>query len=249
MGSCRDIDPLVTPYLDGEATAAERSAVDTHLAVCPPCRLRAAAEAAARQVLRARKGEGLCSKTPVGLQTQCLTLSRTGAPSRIGSRLVPLSMAAALAIVVGGVFVYGLTARSPTVLAAQLAVDHLKCFALFGSAAPTAVKTAESRVRAQYGWQPPTADDSDPGELRLVGARRCLYGEGMLAHLLYRSQGRPISLFMLPETVHLPSIVGALGYEALTWSGQGKTFVLLGHEPRVELERIAARLREGPREP
>ena len=28
MGHCRDIDSLVTPYLDGEASASERAAVD-----------------------------------------------------------------------------------------------------------------------------------------------------------------------------------------------------------------------------
>ena len=52
MPSCREIDPLVTPYIDGEATAAERAAVDAHLSACPPCRQRAEAETSARDTLR-----------------------------------------------------------------------------------------------------------------------------------------------------------------------------------------------------
>ena len=39
-------------------------------------------------------------------------------------------MAAALVLVVGGVLLYSLTGLSPTVLAAQLTLDHVKCFAV-----------------------------------------------------------------------------------------------------------------------
>jgi len=69
MPSCREFDALVTPYIDGEATAAERAVVESHLAACPPCRHRAAAETAARETLRAR----LCRPcAPDQLRARCL---------------------------------------------------------------------------------------------------------------------------------------------------------------------------------
>jgi anti-sigma factor RsiW len=44
MSKCTSIDPLVTPYVDGELPAAERTLVDEHLHRCPPCLSRVAAE-------------------------------------------------------------------------------------------------------------------------------------------------------------------------------------------------------------
>ena len=34
MPDCTSIDPLVTPYVDGELSAAERTCVDEHLRRC-----------------------------------------------------------------------------------------------------------------------------------------------------------------------------------------------------------------------
>ena len=34
MPSCREIDPLFVPYIDGEATADQRAMVDAHLRAC-----------------------------------------------------------------------------------------------------------------------------------------------------------------------------------------------------------------------
>ena len=54
MSQCRDLEPLVTAYLDGEGTPADRTQVQQHLEHCPPCREQARAESAAREVLRMR---------------------------------------------------------------------------------------------------------------------------------------------------------------------------------------------------
>ena len=43
MASCREIDSLVTPYIDGVTSTGERAMVVAHLAACPPCRRRAEA--------------------------------------------------------------------------------------------------------------------------------------------------------------------------------------------------------------
>ena len=65
MSKCTSIDPLVTPYVDGELSAAERTLVDEHLHRCPPCHSRVAAEAAVRDLVRARKPD-LTARAGVG---------------------------------------------------------------------------------------------------------------------------------------------------------------------------------------
>jgi hypothetical protein len=53
MSICDDLDPFITPYVDGEAGEEERAAVAEHLAKCAACRVRVEAESMARHVLRA----------------------------------------------------------------------------------------------------------------------------------------------------------------------------------------------------
>ena len=43
MSDCRNLEPMLAPYVDGEAEPRTRAAVDGHLAACPPCRDRVAA--------------------------------------------------------------------------------------------------------------------------------------------------------------------------------------------------------------
>ena len=53
MSKCSFIDPLMTPYVDGELPDAEREAVTRHVGACPPCQGRLVAERAVRE--RARR--------------------------------------------------------------------------------------------------------------------------------------------------------------------------------------------------
>src|SRR3954464_7442323 len=74
MSKCQAIDPLVTPYVDGELPGAERVLVDEHLHRCPPCQSRVAAESAIRDLVRARKA-GLTAERPSpALHTRCSQL-------------------------------------------------------------------------------------------------------------------------------------------------------------------------------
>ena len=44
---CRDVEERLAPYVDGEAGAETRQAIDGHLSACPPCRRLADTEPAA----------------------------------------------------------------------------------------------------------------------------------------------------------------------------------------------------------
>jgi anti-sigma factor RsiW len=272
MLNCEAIDPLVTPYVDGQLAAGDRVAVDEHLCACPPCHSRVAAERAVHELIAARKTALTARCAPHSLHQRCATVargltaasaaseSRSIAPRGFGhgatvpstiphrrppiplrSRLAPFAAAASLVVIVGGAFVYQLTQSSSRVMAAELAADHVKCFALNGllhthDDAPT----VESSMLAGFGWQMHLPSQAAQVGLELVGSRPCLYGEGKIAHIMYRHNGEPVSLFMLPRTARAQEFVQVMGHHAAIWCANNRTFVLLAHEPKAEVERIAA---------
>src|SRR3977135_1865726 len=71
MSKCTSIDPLVTPYVDGELPAAERTLVDDHLHRCPLCLSRVAAESAVRDLMRVRKPNLTAPRASASLHAQC----------------------------------------------------------------------------------------------------------------------------------------------------------------------------------
>ena len=263
MPKCSYIDPLVTPYVDGELAPIDRTAVDEHVEKCPPCRGRLIAERAVRGVLAAKRSM-LCSEhAPAALRSTCEELQRQagleGLDGRGGqavwerrarrsagpkagwrSRLAPLSLAAALVLVVAGAFVYQLTAVSSNVMAAELTADHMKCFAMnavLGTHESASV--VESSMASGFDWRVQLPAGEKEG-LDLVGSRPCLYGEGKVAHIMFRHNGTPVSLFMLPRTARADELVRVLGHEAAIWSVGDRTFVLVARETSAEVEQLAS---------
>jgi len=258
MPDCTQLDPLVTPYVDGELAAADRQAVDQHLRVCPPCQERVAAEHTIRDLIHAKKAALNSLRAPAGLRARCaafdaLTTSRPGvAPAPASTwraRLTPLALAAALVLIVGGAFLYQLTNRSSRVLAAELTADHLKCFGVINGVLGTHDEPAavESSMVSHFDWRMRLPDQPDRAGLRLVGARPCLYGAGRVAHIMYRHNGRPVSVFMLPKTTRPEEIVEVMGHEAAIWSAGDRTFVLIAREPPAEVARMVSFVQAGLR--
>ncbi|HEY3045285.1 MAG TPA: zf-HC2 domain-containing protein [Vicinamibacterales bacterium] len=265
MSKCTSIDPLVTPYVDGELPAAERTLVDEHLHRCPPCYSRVAAEAAVRELMRARKPGLTAERASASLHAQCTGLaSRSGDPSAArlqpaglrsapahairawwGApwhlRVVPPALTASLVLLVGGAFLYLATQYSARLLAAELCADHVTCFAannLLGTHdAPAAV---ESSMLSAFGWHLHLPEQFGASGLELVGGRRCLYGEGKVAHLMYRDQGRPVSIYMLPKSVRPEELLEILGHEVAIWSSGDRTFVLITRGSREEVAQMAS---------
>lgn len=240
MPSCREFDALVTPYIDGEATAGERAVVEAHLAACPPCRHRTAAETAARETLRA----GLCRPcAPDQLRARCHAAAACEKGTRISVKT--FSLVAALILILGGVFMYGLTRLSPTVLAAQLMLDHVKCFAVGQSQTTVDTAAGEQQFERDHGWkvQLPRAEVNG---LQLVGVRQCFCAQGgATAHAMYRFQGRPVSLYILPDVNRDRATADVFGHDAVIWSTNGNTYVLVGKESEVAMQTLAANLNAG----
>src|SRR5260221_1019049 len=79
MRSCQDLDPLVTPFIDGELPDTDRRAVDDHLRVCAPCHSRVAAEQAVQELLRQRRADLCGALAPGALRTRCCESAREAA--------------------------------------------------------------------------------------------------------------------------------------------------------------------------
>ncbi|HEV3061377.1 MAG TPA: zf-HC2 domain-containing protein [Vicinamibacterales bacterium] len=253
MSNCRSIDPLVTPYVDEQLPDADRDEVERHVRACPPCRSRVEAERAVHELIHARKADlsRLCA--PDALRGRCTAHARLQGPATdaqsggVGervtwrTRIAPLALAASLVLIVGAAFVYQLTAASPSVMAAELAADHVKCFALNGVLhTHEAAATVEGSMLRVFDWRTHVPTDGALAGLELVGSRPCVYGEGKIAHIMYRHNGEPVSLFMLPGIQRPPEVVRALGHEAAIWCDRDRTFVLVAREPRRDVEQMAS---------
>jgi anti-sigma factor (TIGR02949 family) len=194
--------------------------------------------------------DGVTAAVPLGRSPR--TWPRTSAgtmprPRRFFSappflvRLAPLAAVAILVLIVGGAFVYRVTDSSPRLLAAELTADHVKCFAMNAvlrtQQSPAAV---ESSLASGFDWTVHLPEHGEREGIELVGSRPCLYGQGTVAHIMYRHNGRPVSLFMLPRSKRPDQLVEVLGHEAAIWSVGDRTFVLIAREGRSEVERMAA---------
>ena len=240
---CSTLETQATPYIDGDIAPEAREAVESHLRVCSPCHARVAAERSVRELIRARRGALTCQCAPAALRVRCAGRAiAAGRPAPWRTRVVPFVLAAGVLLVVGGTFVNQIADRSSRVLIAELAADHLKCLALNGvlrvdHTPPAAV---EISMRSSFGWDVQLPQHPERAGLELVAFRPCLYGKGRIAHLMYRSEGRAVSVFMLPKTTRPTEFVDALGYQAAIWSTGGRTFVVMARGPRPEVQRIAA---------
>jgi hypothetical protein len=147
-----------------------------------------------------------------------------------------LLIASAVIVSVGG---------SSRVLAAELTLDHLKCFALFEkSSGPGQAATIGRRMEAEYGWHVTVPGSSAALKLRLVGGRRCFSTDGRVAHILYRHDGRPLSLFVIPSSSRAAEQMAVLGHEAIIWSDRGVSYAVVARGPRSEVEQVAEYMRD-----
>jgi anti-sigma factor RsiW len=239
---CQDVDSLLTPYVDGETPPADRQRVATHLGECRPCAVKARMEDAAHRVMQVRAAS-LATPAPAALAARCRALA-SRRPAARGAwaaawRSVMLGTATAL-LVLTAVVGYAAASHSPSLLVAGLTLDHLKCFAfLEGRSGPPDPAALAARLERDYGWRIAVPASLSGERLDLVGARRCLSTDGTIAHVMYRHEGRPVSLFILPESARLRMTTSFAGYPARVWSTDDRTFILVASESDATLQPIA----------
>lgn len=231
-GDCRQIEALLPTFVDATASQLEHARVTAHLERCAACRHEAEAQGAVRQLLRDRH-EVLRGAAPVGLAADLRAATTPAAMASAsalgrGGRFSALAAAAALVLAVTAGFAWS-TGRSSVLLAAQLTLDHIKCFIVDGEdhADHFTAEGAEARMQEQFGWSVQIPDPAARPDVHLVAVRRCLYGEGMVAHVLYRVQDQPVSLFVMPDRDARQADISAFGRHAQVLTRGGVTYVLV----------------------
>ncbi len=132
-------------------------------------------------------------------------------------------------LTLGAVLLPVATVRSTAVLAAQLALDHLKCFTIDGDADGEPIAGGAGRSDAQAGlrFHRDRAGVAAAEQLELLAVRRCLYGDGRAAHLLYRVNGEPVSLFILPGLTRPAAELSLFGHDEVVWTQGDRTYMLV----------------------
>lgn len=238
MSKCREIEERLAPFVDGELPSDAQAEIEGHLEECPPCRDAARAQAGCRALLRSRAAR-LRSAAPDELVTRCSALTCGSAAVR--RRLwIPTTLAASLLFALGGVALYGLTGVSGRVLAAQLALDHVKCRTFSGESSEDAEAPADASARfaRTYGWHVAVPAAPPGGESRFICLRRCLYMRGQLAHAIYNIDDRDVSLFVLPGADSPSANLSILGQRARTWSDGHRTYALVADLPPDTVARL-----------
>ena len=170
-------------------------------------------------------------------------------PAVPARRRLPMAIAATLVLAVSGLTLHVATGRSTTLLAAQLAADHVKCHLTQPDGAGVNATDVQHRLAELYGFHARVPESSPDERIRLIGARRCLTGEGTNAHILYRLDHRPVSLYVVPNEARTDATVDVLGRRAVLWSRDNDTYVLVGDTDTPDLGRLARYMRdstEGP---
>jgi hypothetical protein len=87
---------------------------------------------------------------------------------------------------------------------------------------------ARARFQRDYGRDVRLPPSTGPaGRARLVGLRQCLYGEGWIAHALYRVDEQAVSVFVIPAGQVAAARVQAFGRRAEVVVRDGVTYVLV----------------------
>lgn len=248
--SCADVEDKLPSYIEDPTDAA----ITAHLETCASCRASAHAQTVARTVLRARATE-LAPLAPPGLRTRLRSFDPARMPARhapdadgalLWTKLSAFAAAAVVVLTLGAVLLPVATVRSTALLAAQLALDHLKCFTIEGGAdgEPISPQVAEATLKSEYGLAVTVPPSSSADHLDLMAVRRCLYGDGRAAHLMYRLRGEPVSLFVIPGLARPADELSLFGHEQVVWTQGDRTYMLVARGGlRDDLARVASYLR------
>jgi anti-sigma factor RsiW len=251
---CHEVEPQLPAYVDGAPTP-DAAGIAAHLETCDDCRQAAHAQTVARTVLKARAAQ-LSPIAPPGLRTRLRTLAEeeraSAGPARADGilgwtgRLTAFAAAAMVVLTLGAVLLPVVTIRSTVVLAAQLALDHLKCFTIEGDADGELIPkaAAEAVLKQEYGFDVSVPASRPDEHLELLGVRRCLYGDGRAAHLMYRLDGEPVSLFIIPGMQRPATELSLFGHDQVVWTEGDRTYMLVASGGlRSNLARVASHLR------
>jgi anti-sigma factor RsiW len=134
------------------------------------------------------------------------------------------------------------TPQSNVLLAAQLALDHVRCFVIeLATTEPADARVLQQKLADDYGWSIPVPESDAESGVTLVAARRCPFWLGPYAHLLYRTRDGEVSLFVAPGGDRRTEQLAVFGHAQRLWTANGNAYALIARGLAAdELTRIAS---------
>ena len=245
MKTCADVGAIMTAYVDGEAAPAEAEAVRAHLDDCADCRARAAAERDMRARLHAA-APALGERAPAALWARCAAAAGPAAAApplwQRAGWWVPASVAATLLVAAGAVFMAGGDGRVGA-LAAQLAIDHERCF-LVAPAEEPGFDHREARVQLAGIIGSDVALPVESSDFDVLEVRECAHEHGAMGHVLCHWRGHPVSLYVMPDRTHREQLLEIINHDALVWSAGDHGYVLVAERGPVDIAQVAHYVRQ-----
>ena len=217
---CREIDPFLYPYLDGELELAERMEIESHLQACPDCRDRVRTEASLKDLVRVKAA----ASAPRQLRDKVLGGMRKEHRRERAQLWLKVSAAAVVAIGVTGAVIHRRTVSRERYLA-DAAIRHAhKLPPEVVQPTPEAV-TTWFEGKLDYRVPVPSLTNA-----RITGARISNVRDMPAAYISYQAkdaEGEPrrIGLFVMDDDKgELPAdawpdveVTNSHGYNVATW--------------------------------
>jgi anti-sigma factor (TIGR02949 family) len=196
--NCRTADELFTAYVDGELGTDTETSLAAHLEVCNTCRLEVEVEESVKRMVSDRLQH---IPAPVGLKSRvCAALAEEEEhrpwwheisrrvrrhPRQIVGALAALFLVAAVGIL------STVLEPEPPALAARLMRHHADCAVQFATDNPLTVK---SWFQSQGIDVADTPSSLAPFDYSLIGAHICEMLHQNAAYMVYRHQGKEVSI-------------------------------------------------------
>lgn len=196
---CREVQRFIHAYLDGEFDEDDRVAFAAHLRTCPDCNRMAQFERAFREKVR-QSFVGARGRAPAGLADRVRrALDEEERPAGWAARGLrwAIPVAAALALMIGAV----ISTRQETKPEATLAESSIQWHRRTNvpldvrASSPEAVKGFFSD-KVSFAVRPPAFKRK---RVKLLGGRLANLREHDAAYLVYRVDGRRVSVFIFDK--------------------------------------------------
>jgi anti-sigma factor RsiW len=230
--NCRELQPLIHGYVDGELDLMMSLEIERHIQECPQC----AQAHTTLQALRARVKSGIpYYSPPPGLARRVRSSVRSAGQGGGTWRLRPaplLALAASLALIMatGWGLARVLPARSEdSFLTQELVASHVRSQMLAShqfDVASSDTHTVKPWFEGKLDFSPQVKDLADQG-FPLVGGRLDYLHNRAVAVLVYKRRKHTINLFIWPSTPGDQASARTAtrqGFHILQWTSSGMTF-------------------------
>ena len=241
---CRELDPFLYPYLDGELALEERVEIETHLAGCADCARRFEEERALKNVVRLRAQTAAPAHLRVAIAER---LTKTHRRESVQTWL-KLGAAAAVVVTVSGGVVYQRHLASRERFLADAALRHAR--KLPDEVKPLTAEAIETwfEGKLDYRVKVPTFTNA-----KVTGARLSNVRDMPAAYISYEAHPTPgdarrVGLFVMDDDKGELSaeawpdveVTQSHGYNVATWRNGEMVYELVSDLDPGEIRQLLA---------